>query len=754
MERSKRRDFARNLAGTARDSAWRDEQVRQVLENGGRSAESKTVPELRGEAERHARPGEQCWPTVCFSCHSTCEALVYTDEKTGKILRVEGDPDSPQTHGMLCSKGLASFDLCYNPTRIQKPLRRVGPRGSGEFEEISWDEALDTIAKNMMDYRDQYGPQGVAMLEGTRRGWSRVYSRLANTFGAPNHGAAGWAQCLWPRLIDNTLTYGKGGQMQYSEGQDFVNADCIVVWGANPPTSWPVRANDIMNARQKGAALIVVDPYLSEIAAKADIWLQVRPGSDTALALTMLHIIIEEQLYDAEFVSEWTVGFDELAAHVKPFTPAWGSEVTGIPADRIIEAARLYASASAASVFRCLAVDQQQDSVQSCRAISLLISITGNIDKPGANIVPSVRGDVSQNTLAFVNEDAVSHEVQKLRCGYDEFPLLTQELSPVPTIHMPTFWEQVISGDPYPIPCAIIFGSNAKLIYTNSDIVEEALGKFEFLAVCDLFLTATAKMADIVLPASSWLERNNIISTFQADNEHTMFQQKIEQIGESMDDVDIIMELARRLGISESFWENSEAMYDYMLAPTGHTFQEGLAKRRLYKPLTYHRYKDTGFKTKSGKIELYSSAALEKGCDPLPPYTPSFQSPVDTPELAKEYPLIISTGRHENAFRHTENRENPYLLPLAPKATLDIHPETAQELGIKDGQKVLVESTAGKAHAYARFTLGLRRDVVQGIAGWGGEYNINKTVPWGQYAAGVGTVCARGYLCRVTPVEE
>jgi len=499
----------------------------------------------------------------------------------------------------------------------------------------------------------------------------------------------------------------------------------------------------------------VVDPYLSETAAKADIWLQLRPGSDTALALTMIHIIIAEKLYDADFVRNWTSGFEELCGHVKPFTPGWGSSVTGIPEERIILAARLYARADAASLFRCVALEHQQDSVQCCRAVSILISITGNIDKPGSNVISSIRGETTQNSLDFIKASSVPQDVQKLRCGYDKFPLLTQELSPVPTMHMPTFWEQVLSGKPYPIPCAVIFGSNARLMYSNADLVNEALSKFEFLAVCDLFLTPTAQAADIVLPASSWLERNNVISNFQSDNTHTMFQQAVEQIGESRNDVDIVIDLAKRLGLAEEyFWKNSEAMYDYLLSPTGNTFRQALAKRRLYAPMTYGRYMQNGFKTQSGKIELYSNLAVKKGCDPLPPYTPSFQSPMDTPELAKDYPLIITTGRRENAFRHTENRENPHLLPLAPRATLDIHPDTAARLGIRDGQKVLIESTAGKAYAFARFTIGLRRDVVQGIAGWGGEYNINKTVPWGGYAAGVGSVCMRGYLCRVIPAQE
>ena len=749
-QNEKRLRFARALLGTGRDHSQRDQVVERVM--------SGVHRETAGKEERKplpadaCRPGERCVPTVCFSCHSTCEAIAYVDEITGRVVRVEGDPNSPQTHGRLCSKGLASPDLCYNPSRIPAPLRRVGARGEGRFEEISWEEALETTAAKLREYKEKLGPQSVALLEGTRRGWSRVYSRFANVFGTPNHGAAGWAQCLWPRLIDCNITYGKGAQ--YSETQDYPNADCIVCWGINPPTCWGVRAGDIMDARQRGAALIVVDPYLSETAAKADIWLQLRPDTDMALALSMVHVIIRDGLYDKEFVEEWTSGFEAVREETASCTPQWGSRITGVPAELIEKAARLYARAAASSLVRSLAVDQLHDSVQVCRALSILIAITGNIGKPGSNNVVSSRGERSQNTHEFIKASAVPPETQKLRCGYDQFPLLTQEHSPVPTAHMPTLWEQIISGDPYPIPCAMIFGSNAMVSYTNSDRVKEALEHLEFLAVCDIFMTPTAKMADIVFPASTWLERCNVISSFQTDNTHTLFQQPAVPAGQAKNDVDIVIELAKRLGLEEHFWKDAEGLYDYLLEPAGVTYGEGVARRRLYAPMEYGVYKKRPFKTPSGKIELYSNFAAEKGCDPVPRYTPSFQSPGDTPELAREYPLIITTGRHESAFRISENRINPHLLELSPKAWLDIHPDTAAALGIRDGQKVLVESTGGSACAYARFTLGLRRDVVQGISGWWEEFNINKTVPWGQYAQGVGTVCARGYLCRVSPVEE
>ncbi len=226
--------------------------------------------------------------------------------------------------------------------------------------------------------------------------------------------------------------------------------------------TWGVRATDIMRARQRGAVLICVDPFLSETAAKADIWLQIRPDTDMALALGMIHVIIEEGLYDADFVGEWTSGFEELRESVKPYTAEWAAEKTGVDRDLILRATRVYAKAAGASLVRCMAIDQIHDSVQTARALSILISITGNIGKPGSNIVGSSRGEISQNSLDFVKFRAVPPEVQKKRCGYDEFPLLTQEYSPVPCAHMPTLWQQVLSGDPYPIRCAMIFGSKAR----------------------------------------------------------------------------------------------------------------------------------------------------------------------------------------------------------------------------------------------------------------------------------------------------
>jgi len=734
-----RHQFALRLLGEKVNPAYRCEVPGEAQKD---SPKCHAAPKV---APVSVKPGIKIVKSACYSCNMCCEVLVFIDEATGKILKVEGDPESPISRGLLCTKGLASRDLVYNPGRLRYPLKRVGERGEGKWERISWEEALDRIAEKLIQYREQYGPQGVAFLQGTIRGWSRVYSRLANAFGAVNHGAAGWAQCLWPRLVENTVTFGA----TYTEVADFENTHCMLVWGTNPASTWPYFASQIMDARQRGAGLIVVDPYLSETAAKADIWLQLRPGTDTALALVMLHVIIREGLYDKEFIRNWTVGFDRLREHVGGYTPEWGEAITKVPAALIRKAARLYANAKPSAIYRCVSLDMVHDSIQACRAVSILAAVTGNIGIPGGNVTVSQRGETTQNSHTFIGYDLLPADKISLRRGFDEFPLLCDKLSPVPTAHMPTLWETIATDKPYPVKAALIFGSNALISYSNTPRVEEAMQKLEFIAVCDLFMTPTAQMADIVLPASSWLERDNLISSFQVCPTYTIAQQKAVEVAEARSDVDIVCDLARKLGLAEHFWNDSGELYDFLIKPTGLTFQEFKEKKRIFAPLVYRQFEKTGFKTPSGKVELYSSLLEKNHCAPLPTYTAPFESSTDASESAAEYPYILTTGWRQPVYRHTENRENPLLREIAPRPGLLIHPDTAGRLGILEGDPVIIETGTGSATLFAVLTLGIHPDVVQATPGWPGKANINRVIPWDRFAEGIGSVPMRGILCRV-----
>jgi anaerobic selenocysteine-containing dehydrogenase len=338
MDKKKIR-FAESLVGQRYDHHFRFDVLRDILDGTHVMSQNTIRTTCRPANERIVPPHLRVVPSVCYSCHSNCEVLVYVNRETGVIERVEGDPDSPQTHGVLCAKGLAAKDLCYNPGRLTKPLKRVGARWEGKFEEIGWDEALDIIADQIKKYKLDSGPESVAILQGTRRGFSKVVTRLCNLIGLPNHGAPGWAQCSWPRRVETQIS---AGGVSYMESPDLCNTHCLLAWGVNPPTSWSVRAADISDLIERGGALIVVDPQMSELAAKADVFLQIRPDTDLALALTMIHIIIEEDLVDHEFLDEWTTGYPQLVESVREYSAEWGACVCGVNADTIRLAARVF----------------------------------------------------------------------------------------------------------------------------------------------------------------------------------------------------------------------------------------------------------------------------------------------------------------------------------------------------------------------------------------------------------------------------
>jgi anaerobic selenocysteine-containing dehydrogenase len=384
----------------------------------------------------------------------------------------------------------------------------------------------------------------------------------------------------------------------------------------------------------------------------------------------------------------------------------------------------------------------------------LLAAITGNIGIPGGNVTVSQRGETTQNSHAFIGYDLLPEEKIPLRSGFDEFPLLCDRLSPVPTAHMPSLWETIATGKPYSVKAALIFGSNTLISYSNANRVKEAMEKLEFIAVCDLFMTPTARMADIVLPASSWLERDNLISSFQVDATHTIAQQKCVELAEARSDVDIVCDLARRLGVAENFWKDSAGLYDFLLEPTGMTFREFREKKRIYSPLVYRQFEKRGFNTPSGKVELYSTVLEKNGCSPMPTYTVPVESAAGAPKRAAEYPYILTTGWRPPAFRHTENRENPLLRELFPRPSVLIHPETARKLGLSEGDPVVIETETGNATLFAVLTLGIHPDVVQATPGWRDEGNINRVVPWSQFAEGIGSVPMRRVLCRIRKGSE
>jgi anaerobic selenocysteine-containing dehydrogenase len=752
---SERRSLKLQQVVTLCPKCRREVFVRQIIgENPEKVSAPGYVPKRRREnlepAKFDARTGATVLKSSCFSCNHGCDASIHV--KDGRVVKVEGDRSSPTTRGVLCAKGLASRHLLYHPERIRHPLKRVGDRGAGTWQEISWDEALDTIAGKLRQIEAMYGKDAIILATGTSRGWAPYFNRFANAFHKQMVGP-GYAQCLWPRFTAQLLL----GIAPALECPDVLlhpdKTRCMLVWGTNPPNTSPIKASWMMDAKALGARLIVVDPLFSETAAKADLWLQLRPGTDAALALGMLNVIINNGLYDHDFVARWCDGFEELRERVQEYPPEKAAEITWVAAERIVEAARVYAMTKPACLIECLATEQIPDTLSACLALGILASITGNIDMPGGNVLPMPRpvkaGDITLKHL-------LTKEDHENRLGSKEYPLLASPDGWCPVAHAPTVWRAILTGEPYPIRAMYCQGSNPALSYANSNLVGKALRSLEFLAVADFFMTPTAELADIVLPVATWMERSSVQAFYQVTYDDIHLQQKAVEVDACWSDYRIVNELARRLGFGELMLGSEEELSDMMLQPSGMTFEEFRKKGRYTVPYTYKKYEQTGFGTPgfqnlhaSGKVELCPQKLKALGFDPLPKHKEPFESPVSTPELAKDYPLILTTGRKEAIYRHTELRNIPVLRQIIPECLIHINPRTAKHLGIEQGDPVIVETLRGSMEANAYLTEGIDPRVVLVSAQWPGRNNGNILLHDEDTAPAIGSAQLRCQLCRV-----
>jgi anaerobic selenocysteine-containing dehydrogenase len=678
----------------------------------------------------------------------------------GRLVKVRGDPDSPLNRGRLCPIGSATLELVYHPDRLKYPQRRLGPRGSGRWERISWDDALDEMATRLEAIRREFGPESIALGTGTGRHHIRWVSRFGHALGTPNWAEPGFAQCFHPRVNTCLLTFGDVPVSDFTSG---VSPQCILYWGHNPLNSGPdgeTRFN-VRDALEHNPKVIVVDPRESELSKRADVWLRVRPGVDDALGLAMLNVIIGERLYDEEFVARWTHGFDALAQHVRQFTPEWAEPITWVPPEKIRAAARLFATTKPAMLEWGCAIEHTPKCIQTIRALSMLPALTGNVDVPGGWVF----GMKGLGRFPSLIEN-LTPEANAKRLGADRFKLLCGEGADLPAAHIPTLLEAMRTGRPYPVKAFLVFGNNTLTTYANSKLVYESLMKLDFMVCADLFMTPTAELADIVLPAAAWPELDQVAGFPTMAANVVLAQQKVVQVGECKPDEEIFVELARRmkLGLCE---EPVRDVLNKQLAAggVGMTFEE-LAKRGFYTmPMKYRKYEDKGFKTPTGKIELYSTRFEQMGYAPLPSYVEPPESPLATPEVAKEFPLVLTTGGRIPFFFNSEHRQLPVLRKARREPRAEIHPETAARHGIANGEWMWIETRRGRIRQRASFTSAIDPRVVQAEHGWwfpeeaAPEYgvwksNVNVLTDNGPpYDPQMGTYQLRGLLCRVARVE-
>ncbi|MBL7203650.1 MAG: molybdopterin-dependent oxidoreductase [Desulfobacteraceae bacterium] len=641
----------------------------------------------------------------CRMCHGGCGALIYL--KDGKVEKIAGDPDCPINHGTLCSKGIASAQLAYHPDRLTYPVRRIGPKASGKWERISWDEALDTIAERILLYKEKFGAESIVPGYGTGRENEAVIYRFSNLLGTPNVLTAGHF-CYGPRIATSILTCGTNPIVDYEN-----HPNCIMVWGNNLVISNPdcYKGEPFSVSIDKGAKLITVDPRLTRIAARSDVWLQLRPGTDTALALGMLNVIVNEELYDREFVKNHVHGWKPFVERVNEYPLNKVEKITWVPEKKIREAARLFATTRPAAIQWGVAIEQQINCADNNRALMALMGITGNIDVPGGQMLfspPKVR-----NVGQFGAHKMLPKEQAKKRLGGERFRLAGN----FAIINPKCVWDAILEEKPYPVKMLFLISSNPLMTRGNAREVYRALEKVEFMAVSDFFLTPTAELADIVLPAATWLEMD-YIGDFWKRHGHILPRRKAISVGECRSDHEMLNDLAHRVGQGEYWWDTFEGGLDYILEPMGITWQDFNKMDFIRGEVKYQKYKEKGFSTPTRKFELYSTLLEKWGYDPLPQFREAPESPVSTPELYKDYPYILITGRRLPGFFHTENRQVPWLRELHREPVVEIHPETAGKEGIKEGDWVVIESPRGRVRQRAKFFEGMDPRIVSAEHAW------------------------------------
>ena len=809
---------------------------KEIVLKGLIKADSSTVSESK----------ERTLKSFCRMCYGRCGIIAHI--KDGRLTEVEGWKEAPHSKGHLCPMGFAIRQLVYHPDRIKYPMKRAGERGEGKWVRISWEEAYKIIADRFLEIKQKYGAKSIFTANGTGRDIPFHYVKAGfwKSFGTTVLQGGGNEICWVGAYTVEMEIVGEGSQW---EGGDVPNSKCIVAWAKGSRGSGPPNLVWLMfEAKKRGVKVIAVDPRRTEISSIADIWLPIRPGTDTAMALAWLNVIIGKELYDQEFVLRWTNGpflvrddtglllresdviaggnrdrflvwdtvsgdlkywdatsllwetpeinpalfgtftvtlasgakvecrpvFQLLKERVEEYPPERVGEICWVSADKIREAATMFAENSPAScVVRGVKVEFQINTSGYVHAMNILLSICGCYERPGGQLFQPKVGH--RPLFTYFKLPPIPDEL-RLNPGKYKFNFLEVSAS----------WEvfhTILTGKPYPIKAVFVMQGNPVLSAGDSKDVYEALNKLEFIVASDRFMTPTAELADIVLPAATEYETVGVAESGPSELPYCIpiliaRQRLVEPLWESKDDTQVLCELAPRLGMTKEQFplEKVEDIFEWALEPLGFTFEELKEKGFLTAPVKYQRYETgelrfdgkPGFQTTTGLIHIYSERLGKEGWDSLPTYIEPPISYYTTPELVKEYPLICMSGARTREYFHSEYRQIPMLRKTRPAPIVEINPETATELGIKEGDWVWLESPRGKCRMKAELTDKVHPQMIQADHGWWfpektaieglhGVFDSNINLLCnndGPYDPATGSYQLSGYLCKVYKAEE
>ncbi len=674
---------------------------------------------------------------VCIQCHNACRLAATVDN--GRLVAVEPDEDFPGTKSSYpitkgCPRRRNVIEYFNHPGRLNYPRKRVGGRGENKWQEISWDQALAEIGERMQKIIDQLGPEVIATTSGTGRTHDEIRQRFFNILGSPNHTGAGHI-CYGPFCVMSNVLF---GWRIFPVARP--NTKCILLWGGGGPRYWDIFWRSAKKTRKEnGAKIIVIDPRETDAVRHADLWLQIRPGTDCALALGMIHHIIAEELYDKEFVEKWCSGFDELWERARQYPLEKVSEITWIPVEKIRQAAEWYATLKPGVTGHGMGIEHLSNSIETLHAHFILCGLTANLDLSGGDVFTTPYPNLIHEQ-AIAAHDRLSKEQINKTLGGDRFRLMSRQgydliQSNVQQVygdrafnrtsyevfaHGPTIYRAILTGDPYPVRGMITLSSNPMVTAPNTKLIYEALKSLDLYVVVDFFMTPSAQLADYVLPATTYLERPWLWTYSGVVGGERAMPKTVEGFYDRRDDYDFWRGLGLQLGQDADWpWETLEEVYDYRLKPAGLTFREFMNQGGfLAEPKEYQRYQKEGFATPSGKIELYSRILEQLGYDPLPDYQEPMESYAGRPDLAEEYPLVLTTGGRHQPYYHSEYRQVTSMRKMHPDPIMQIHPQTAANLNIEEGDWVWIESPRGKIKQRCQLTKGIEPRVVHVQHGW------------------------------------
>ena len=689
---------------------------------------------MRGLASKGEQSGaKRVVRSVCGGCHNCCPINVEVEDN--RVVRVSGVPGDPRTGGAICSKGQASPQIAHDPRRLMYPVRRVGERGEGKWKRVSWDDALAELAGKIKEAVAEDGPWSVSFIRGQAPGWGFTYDmtqRLAHCVGT--EVGMGASECFVPRAIMEGMTYGG------MPSSDYDNADLLIFWGKQPAFSVAPSLRKIYDARDRGAKIVCIDPLHFHLAATADQVLQPEPGTDLALMLAMLYVIVERGLWDAAFVDSYTndPGLKRLSAHLRgdnensvAYTPQWAEQISGVSAAQIEALAVEYATTPRAGIVSGHGLEGRVNVAQTTRALCILRAITGHLDRAGCDVFSPKSPDrnpdftlISRVVPGFEPKGPVKMFHVPPYCPEEcKWPLLFGGQGLMPT---PDVYRMMHEGK---TKVAIFQGANIMVTQPQPAVTRAAMAKVGFIAVIDPYLCETAELADLVLPAATYLERTEP-EWFKSDVWLPIltYRQKCVTVGEALPDTQIMIRLGRALGFTEEFpTEDIRYYIDLDLQPSGITAAqlEESPSGIVFAQVELEKFRTAGFRSPGGKVNIWSEVLEAHGFAPLPSWTEPSESPRAQPQLAERYPSVLFTGRSGPMYVHEQRRTIPWLREMQPEPYLWLNSAWARELGIEKGELVEVSSPRGKIRVKAEPTTVIKPGWLYVPGGWA-DANYNE----------------------------